>query len=215
MTMSKLIFQRILENTYPFYFVYQRPERFDNATKDLEETSSNCESESESESGEDDPSDPPTDLTIPDPVPIVPSSYKPFPWSNCAINGVCMAYARCASVKVWGEPQYVINSQATLDRIQRRCQREREEWKDKPRYGALPPKIVGTKGRDISQFFARLEFASLEVEETGKRLRPLTEREIKGVEVCVPVVRVSFDLSLAYGQLNKIEDYYEELRALC
>lgn len=125
-----------------------------------------------------------------------------------------MAYARCANVKVWSEPQFVIKPQAMLDRIQRRVHRERKRWNDKPRHGTLPPNIVETKGTDISQFFDRLEFADLEGEETGKRLRHLNQREIREAEVFVPVVRVSFDLSLAYGQLNKIEDYYEELRAL-
>lgn len=137
----------------------------------------------------------------------VPSTYKPFRWSNCTISGVCMAYARRANVKVWNEPQFVIKPKAMLDRIQRRVRRERKQWNAKPRHGTSPHSIIETKGTDISQSFDLLEFADLEGEESGKWLRHLNEKEIREAEAFVPFVRVLFDLSLAYGHSNKIEDY--------
>lgn len=74
-------------------------------------------------------------------------------------------------------------------------------------------RIAQTKGSELSSLYPYLEFTDLEEEETVRELG-LTERRIQEVEALLPVVRVSFDLSLAHGQLNGIEDYHAELRTL-
>ncbi|KAF9068328.1 hypothetical protein BDP27DRAFT_1327461 [Rhodocollybia butyracea] len=194
--------KRILNNTYPFYFVYQRPQPNKDATLSEESSSESDEPEEKKNISESQDY-----LISPDPVEISPSCSEPFPWSNCAINGVHVAYAKCAHVKVWGAPQYAVEDPDLLDYIQQRCRTEREQWNHW--------RIEGTKGRELSPLFACLEFTDLEAEEEGIiRKLGLTERKVREAESLLPVVRVSFDLSLAQGQLNGIEDYYTELRTL-